>query len=217
MRKLSYILLAGTLLIAGSCKKYLNTVPNDVLTIDDIFTSKVNVDAYLANIYSSLPDELTQRFATYAVIQAYGRAPRTRGQYNWDFVYDNQMNLSTWSNTDGTVETYWANYYQAIRNATDFINRIDGANPTQLTPSLKTVYKAEARGLRALYYFYLLRMFGPVVIVGNNLISADASASVIAMPRAPFDSCINYVVSPILIRQPLTFRSIRALPVNMGG
>jgi hypothetical protein len=194
MRKLSYILLAGTFLLLGSCKKYLNTVPNDVLTIDDIFTSKVNVDAYLANIYSSLPDELTQRFANYGNSGVWTGAS-DEGKYNWDFVYDNQMNLSTWSNTDGTVETYWANYYQAIRNATDFINRIDGANPTQLTPSLKTVYKAEARGLRALYYFYLLRMFGPVVIVGNNLISADASANAIAMPRAPFDSCINYVVA----------------------
>src|SRR5450631_4349641 len=194
MRKLSYILVAGTLLIAGSCKKYLNTVPNDVLTIDDIFTSKVNVDAYLANIYSSLPDELVQRFATYANSGVWTGAS-DECKYNWDFVYDNQLNLSTWSNTDGTVENYWANYYQAIRNATDFINRIDGANQTQLTPSLNTVYKAEARGLRALYYFYLLRMFGPVVVVGNNLISADASASAISLPRSPFDSCIRYVVS----------------------
>ena len=196
MHKLSYILLAGILLMTGSCKKYLNTVPNDVLTIDDIFTSKTNVDAYLANIYSSLPDELTQRFANYSNSGVWTGAS-DECKYNWDFVYDNQMNLSTWSNTDGTVASYWANYYQAIRNATDFINRIDGANTTQLTSSLKTVYKAEARGLRALYYFYLLRMFGPVVILGDNLISADASASTISLPRTPFDQCINFVVTQL--------------------
>ena len=157
MQKLSYIILAGSLLFLGSCKKYLNAVPSDVLTIDDIFTSKANVDAYLANIYSSLPDELEQRF-TGSSNSGPWEGASDDAKYNWDFVYTNQMNLSVWSNTDGTVETFWASYYQAIRNATDFINRIDGANPNELSASLKAEYKAEARGLRALYYFYLLRI-----------------------------------------------------------
>ena len=45
----------------STSKQYLN----DVLTIDSIFTSKANVDQYLANIYSSLPDEMVQRFPPY--------------------------------------------------------------------------------------------------------------------------------------------------------
>lgn len=194
MKRLSYILLAGTLLLAGSCKKYLNTVPDDVLTINDIFTSKANTDKYLANIYSNLPNEFEQRFANYNNSGPW-TASSDEAKYNWDFNYSNVMNSSVWSNTDGTVESYWVSYYQAIRNATDFMNRIDGANSKEITTSLKTIYKGEARGLRALYYFYLLRTYGPVVLIGDNLIAADASTDAVRLPRTPFDDCINFVVN----------------------
>ena len=196
MKRVLYLLLPGCLLVLGSCKKYLQTVPSDVLTINDIFTSKANVDEYLANIYSSLPDEMEQRF-TGSSNSGPWEGASDDAKYNWDFVYTNQMNLSVWSNTDGTVETFWASYYQAIRNATDFMNRIDGANPNELPDSLKAEYKAEARGLRAIFYFYLLRQYGPVVLLGDNLISADASTTAVRLPRAPFDSCINFVVTQL--------------------
>lgn len=195
--QLRFIILSAAILVLGvSCKKYLQTVPSDVLTIDDIFTSKANVDQYLANIYSYLPDEMEQRFAG-ANNSGVWEGASDEAKYNWDFVYANQMNLSTWSNTDGTVETYWASYYQAIRTATDFINRIDGANPRELPDSLKATYKAEARGLRAIYYFFLLRQYGPVVLLGTNLISADASTSAVHVPRSPFDTCINFVTTQL--------------------
>jgi hypothetical protein len=197
MNRTIYFLLAGSfLLLLGSCKKYLQTVPNDILTIDSIFTSKANVDEYLANIYSSLPDEMVQRFPPYLNAGVWEGASDD-AKYNWDFVYTNEMNLSVWSNTDGTVSGYWDSYYQAIRNATDFMNRIDGANPKELPDSLKAEYKAEARGLRALFYFYLLRQYGPVVLLGDNLISADASTTSVRLPRTPFDSCINFVITQL--------------------
>jgi hypothetical protein len=192
-RRLSYLLLAGSLLLTASCKKYLNTVPDNVLTIDDIFSSKTNVDAYLANIYSTMPDEMTQRF-TGNTNSGPWEGASDEAKFNWDFVYTNKMVLSVWSNTDGAVETYWKSYYQAIRNATDFMNRIDNANAAELSPQLKTEYKAEARGLRALYYFFLLRTYGPVVLLGDNLISADASTDAVRLPRTSFDSCIDFVV-----------------------
>jgi len=196
MRKLIYLFLAGTLLMTASCKKYLNTVPDDILTVDDIFTSKANVNAYLANIYSTIPDEMTQRFAGNTNSGVWEGAS-DEAKYNWDFVYANQMNLSVWSNTDGTVEGYWTSYYQAIRNATDFMNRIDAAKAADLTADLKKEYKAEARGLRALFYFFLLRTYGPVVLLGDQLISADASTESVRLPRSPFDACANFVTTQL--------------------
>lgn len=196
MRKLKYLFLAGALLMTASCKKYLNTVPDDILTVDDIFTSKANVNAYLANIYSAIPDEMTQRFAGNTNSGVWEGAS-DEAKYNWDFVYANQMNLSVWSNTDGTVEGYWTSYYQAIRNATDFMNRIDAAKAADLTADLKKEYKAEARGLRALFYFFLLRTYGPVVLLGDQLISADASTESVRLPRSPFDACVNFVTTQL--------------------
>ena len=196
MKRLTYIIAAGLLLVMGSCKKYLNTVPDDILTIDDIFASKQNVDKYLANIYNDLPDEFEQRFVGNSNSGPW-TASSDEAKYNWDFNYSNNMNSSVWSNTDGTISTYWTSYYQAIRNATDFMNRIDGANSNEITTSQKGIYKGEARGLRALYYYFLLRTYGPVVLIGDNLISADASTDAVRLPRTPFDDCISFVVSQL--------------------
>lgn len=195
MRKLSYILLAaGSLILFGSCKKYLDAVPSDVLTINDIYSSDANINAYLANIYSVIPDELTQRY-TGTGNSGVWQASSDEAKYNWSFNYSNQMNLSTWANTDGTVEQYWQAYYQAIRNATDFMNRIGSATASDVSAAKKVEYKAEARALRAYFYFLLLRQYGPVVLLGDDLISADASTASVALARAPFDSCVNFVVS----------------------
>ncbi|HTI89044.1 MAG TPA: RagB/SusD family nutrient uptake outer membrane protein [Puia sp.] len=196
MRKLTYLFLAGVLLMTASCKKYLNTVPDDILTVNDIYTSRANVDQYMANIYSALPNELQQRFAGNQNSGVWEGAS-DEAKFNWDFVYANQMNLSVWSNTDDNVKNYWDSYYQAIRNATDFMNRIDAATAADLTADLKKEYKAEARGLRSLYYFFLLRTYGPVVLLGDQLISADASTESVRLPRTPFDNCVTFVTTQL--------------------
>jgi len=196
MKRLTYILLAGSLLLLASCKKYLDTVPDDVLTIDDIFSSKANTDKYLANIYSDIPNEMQQRFAGSGNSGPW-EASSDNAKYTWDFNYSNNMNSSVWANTDGTVNSYWTNYYQAIRNATDFMTRINTANPAEVTLAMKTTYKAEARGLRALYYLFLLKTYGPVVLIGDNLIAADAPTESTRLPRSNFDDCIKFVVNQL--------------------
>lgn len=192
MKKLVYILLAGCLVLPGSCKKYLDTVPDNILTIEDVFQTRTNVMKYLGNIYSVLPNELRQRFST---LQNSGNwiGASDEAKYNWDFNYSTNMNKSAWANTDGTVSAYWSNYYKAIRNATDFIQRIDAATP-EISSVEKTRLKGEARALRALFYFFLLRTYGPVVILGEDLIPVDASGEEVMFPRSTFDEGINFVV-----------------------
>ncbi|CAN5826007.1 RagB/SusD family nutrient uptake outer membrane protein [soil metagenome] len=196
MKRITYILLAGSLLLLGSCKKYLDTVPDDVLTIDDIFSSKENTEKYLANIYYNLPNEMEQRFTSNENSGPW-EASSDDAKYNWDFNYSNNMNKSVWSNTDGTIGNFWRSYYQAIRKATDFMGRIDGANANEITLSTKKIYKAEARGLRAIFYLNLLKAYGPVVLIGDNLIAADASPDDVRLPRSNFDDCVNFVVSQL--------------------
>ena len=134
MKKIS-ILFFLPLLLLGSCKKYLETVPDNVLTIEDAFKTRTNVTRYLANIYQALPNEFAQRFANLENSGVWTGAS-DEGKYTFDFVFSNNINKSVWSPTDGNVNGYWTNYYRAIRNATDFIQRIDGATP-ELTPAEK--------------------------------------------------------------------------------
>ncbi|MET0634506.1 MAG: RagB/SusD family nutrient uptake outer membrane protein [Chitinophagaceae bacterium] len=194
MRRISFILIGGLMLLA-SCNKYLDTVPDNILTIDDVFKTRTNVTKYLGNIYSALPNELKQRFAGLENSGNWTGAS-DEGKYNWDFNYSNNINKSAWSNQDGSVSVYWNNYYKAIRNATDFIQRIDDATP-EISDVEKKRLKGEARALRAIYYYFLMRTYGPVVLLGDELIPVDATGDEVKRARSPFDDCVKFVVDEL--------------------
>lgn len=195
MKKIISLSLIAAMLLLGSCKKYLDTVPDNILTIEDVFKTRTNIIRYIGNIYQAMPNEYSQRFAGTENSGMWTGAA-DEGKYNWDFVYANNMNKSAWANTDGSVALFWNNYYRAIRNATDFIQRIDNATP-EVSAAEKTILKGEARALRAFYYYQLLRIYGPVVILGEDLIPVAASSEEVNRPRSSFDECINFVVDQL--------------------
>ncbi|MCK7554004.1 RagB/SusD family nutrient uptake outer membrane protein [Chitinophaga sedimenti] len=58
-------------------------------------------------------------------------------------------------------------------------------------------YKAEARFLRAYYYFLVMQQFGPAVLVGETELAPDAPGSAMQLPRSHFDTCVAYVASEL--------------------
>jgi len=196
MKRVFLILAAVMALGVTSCKKYLDQVPDDVLTIDDIFKSKTNTDNFLANLYYLLPNEHEQRFTGNENSGAW-YAASDESKYTWSFNYTNDMNVGAWASTDDEVSTYWTNYYKAIRNASYFIQNIDNANAVEVNAGLKKQYKAEARALRAMFYFFLVRTYGPVIMLGETPIDINASADELKLKRAPMDTCISFIVSEL--------------------
>jgi hypothetical protein len=184
--------MLALLLVSTGCKKYLDQVPNDRITIDEVFQKKAASEQYLANVYSYVDDEADQE-----------------GVNPW--LGNNDEADITWSKYDiyklnvgnigagNVIFDRWGHYYNGIRSATYFINHIDGnaeilrVNGQQLIDQ----YKAEARFLRAYYYFLLMRQYGPVVLVGDKEIPADATAEDMQLPRSSFDDCVNYVSSEL--------------------
>ncbi|MBW8684571.1 RagB/SusD family nutrient uptake outer membrane protein [Chitinophaga rhizophila] len=196
MKKVFLILTAAVSLGISSCNKYLDQVPDDVLTVDDIFKSKDNTDYFLANVYFSLPNELQQRFTGNQNSGAW-YAASDESKYNWSFNYTNNMNTGAWASTDGTAAVYWNNYYKAIRNASVLIQNIDNANPIEVNEGLKKQYKAEARALRAIFYFFLVRIYGPAIMLGENPIDINASVDELKLKRSHIDTCVNYIVTEL--------------------
>lgn len=89
----------------------------------------------------------------------------------------------------------WDSYYKAIRSATIFINRMESNNDPEFPEQLKIQYKAEARFLRAFYYFRLFRWYGPLVLMGDTELPADAEIAAISIPRSTVDECVEYMVA----------------------
>ena len=196
MKRVFLIITAVLALGATSCKKYLDQVPDDVLTVNDIFKSKTNLDYFMANMYFLLPNEHEQRF-TGNENSGPWTAASDESKYTWSFNYTNDMNLGAWSSQDDAVANYWKNYYVAIRNTSFLIQNIESANPLEITAGIKKQYKAEARALRAMFYFFLVRMYGPVIMLGEAPVDINTPSESLQFPRAPMDSCIAFIVSEL--------------------
>lgn len=214
------ILLLSVFLFTG-CKKYLDQIPDDTLQLDGVFDNADNAMQFLANVYSNVPDEFNQRF----VGGSYNSGPWTgasdEAEYDWSFVGSNYMNIGSWDPTTGFVSDFWKDDYVAIRSATFFMQNIDKVPSDQMTDTLKLQYKAEARALRAIYYFYLVRTYGPVPVIGENLIAVDASSGQVQLARTPMDSCISYIASELdaaatVLSVPSIYKNVMNNPNNYG-
>lgn len=68
------------------------------------------------------------------------------------------------------VQTAWASLYSGIYNANDFLERISVKMESynEADKRLATIYIAEARALRALYYFELVRRWGNIPLMTST-------------------------------------------------
>ncbi|TRZ41317.1 RagB/SusD family nutrient uptake outer membrane protein [Robertkochia solimangrovi] len=185
------VLLLSVLLF--SCEDdFLDQVPDDRLTFDQTFSQRNTVEQYLANIYSRVPDEHAQRYVDY-----FNAGPWTgvsdEADYTWSSVWSNSMNIGDWNPTSGSVNNIWSSFYRGIRSASTFIQNVE--NCQNCTDEKLKQYKAEARALRAFFYYNLMRSWGPVILLGDEPISPDADLS--ELNRSTMDQCVAYVVSEL--------------------
>lgn len=190
LKQIGIVLLLS--LIAASCSDFLGQVPDDRLTLDQTFSEENTVEDFLADIYSRLPNE-TQRFV------GGNNGPWTgasdEAEFVWSYYFQNSINIGAWDATTGHVNDVWANYYQGIRSATYFMQNVDKCDACDKSRVIR--YKAEARALRAIFYYNLMRIYGPVVTFGNELLPPDASLDQVQKARTPFDDGVNFVVNQL--------------------
>jgi hypothetical protein len=187
---LLYIIL---ILSLGACD-YLDIVPDNVATIDNAFVDKYNAEKYLFTCYSYLPKmgDINQNPALL------GSDEVSKAVYHEN---QNGIRLSNGYQTPVNVLfNYWDGYnggqplYTGIRDCNTFIERIDGV--PDLTDREKKIWKAEAKFIKAYLHFYLIRMYGPIHIIREN-ISINESIEALKLSRDPIDECFNYVIELI--------------------
>lgn len=195
------LFLVGFILAIGaavfsSCSKFLDQVPDITLSDDSIFANLKNTQKYLAQVYANVPDPYANRGGWGNDDGSYSQLADESNYFAEHDFSINAFSYNTLSASFGAFETLWGEYYKPVRTATDFISKIDGANPREVSDYIKAHYKAEARAMRAIFYFWLLRLYGPVPII-KTPIPITAKNDELAASRTPFDSCVNYIVGQL--------------------
>ena len=154
MKRIFFVAIAFLLLACND--DFLDQVPDDRLTFDATFSQRNNVDQYLANIYSRIPNEMAQRYTTTQHSGPWTGAS-DEAEYVWSFHWGNYLDVGDWNATTGEVSSLWSNFYRGIRAASTFIQNVDNCQDCQ--PDRINQYKAEAKALRAFFYYNLCLLY----------------------------------------------------------
>jgi len=175
-----------------ACESFLDQVPDDRITIDEVFQKKATSEQFLANVYNFVPDE-SNAIDGFPWVGTSDEADLT-----WSGGPNYPVNIGNLGPANMQFEK-WGHYYRGIRSATYFMSRIDENEEIRTLDGQQRIdqYKAEARFLRAYYYFQLMQQYGPVILLGDEVIDPDAPSSELQLPRSSFDDCVNYVVSEL--------------------
>lgn len=185
MKKINFIIVCLTLFAISSCKKLLDE--KLVSTVNDQYlNSKAGFEDAVKATYSSLRNFYgSERGMSLTV---FGTDSYTRGSDgSWKFVndYTSQLDART-----GIVTEVWNEFYKAINTANAVVGRADKV--VGFDPVLKDKRVAEARFLRAQYYFILVQMFGPVHLTLQENTAAISTAS-----RAPIASIYKAIIADL--------------------
>ncbi len=170
---------------------FLDETQTNDLDYDVVFADSVYTVAFLQEIYRQMAfDVYPSRFIvglnSYGGLQ--GACDEAETKQASVITTDEQFATGT-INAITADENTWKYVYQNIRRVNIFLSSVDKA---PITAPRREIYKAEARFLRALYYFILVRHYGGVPLQGDVVYTGPDDD--IKTTRDSFEACIKYIV-----------------------
>jgi len=203
-KQVSFAILVMVIALAVvSCKKLADDTPPAELIGDDlVFDTKdslgVNAEKFLNNIYADLPRGFNRiGVSSQTLFSITASVGNILDAGSDDAVPNGNTDLIQYFSTGGisssvNPDNTWSANYAAIRKVNIFLSKIDRV--PLFTKGLKDRWKAEARSLRAMFYFELLKRWGGVPLIGNKVFDA---AEQINVPRNSYGEVQNYILSEL--------------------
>ncbi len=182
-------------LATAACKKYLDVVPKEVVTEKDVYSTIVTAERVWADLYNTLGSSSTNISSGTNI-----SACTDECKNHWENVAELIYNSGAWGPTNNGLGN-WENAYLGIRRVNIFLKNIDKvpipADRQEYYQIRLPQYKAEVRFLRAKLYFELFRRYGPVPLMGDEVIDVSADIPAKLFIRNPVDDLVNYIVSEL--------------------
>lgn len=174
LKKISLVLATCTFLF--SCDKFLKENPKDKLPEDDVYNSisEVYLNA-VASLYTYVGG-----YSDSQGLQGTGRGVYdlntfttdeaiipTRGGDWYDGGFWQGLFLHDWGIENDAIQATWEYLYKVVMLSNKSLERIDKFAETHSDAELPA-YRAEVRAMRAMYYYYLLDLFGRVPLVQSS-------------------------------------------------
>lgn len=169
MKSLKHILtLMVALFLVTSCSDdFLNLSPISSRNVEDFYSNEEELNQALTGIYSTL--QSTQASYSAQLLSE----ERSDNSHESQLFYDHRSILHFNTTSDNTqIEPIWINLYEGIYRSNILLEKIEGVEFEDA--ALKDRMIGEAKFIRALLYFDLVRYFGGVPTTTSTLTIDEA-------------------------------------------
>ena len=184
MKKIiAYILIVFAGISLNGCYD-LDTYPGDTLSQSLFWKTEEHAKQGLMGVYAAMRND-----------NAFGRHFMFDHLGDIAYGYD-QMDAipyGTYTERDGTVQARWQSLYEGVTSANLFIRGVTGMD---LDDNKIAEFVAEAKFLRAVYYFALLDLFGGVPYYDETT-DVGAEYAQMLLPRNTADEIRSYIISDL--------------------
>jgi hypothetical protein len=186
-----YLIVILLLFVSLGCKeKFIELQPISDMNAETFYKTEQDMNQAVMSPYASLREVYNQLFI-YA-----GEIRSDNTTFSW--VPGNSKDMTSIDNfgdvllsDNSYVLNLWNNAYNTILRCNIVLDKIEPV--TFRDPKVKEQYKAEARFLRALIYFWLVRTYGDVPKVDKQLSVQEAYT----LGRAPVQEIYDFIVDDL--------------------
>lgn len=192
------VMIAVAAVAFSSCNDYLDLVPkNDITTIETTFEKREDAEQWMKTCMSMRDNDLSGLYYNPAF---WGSDEVVADDYTHieglgsmkDYI-PGIMIAEGKQKTQNPYGNIWSgnSYYGGIRYCNIFLENID--KTYNIEEEERKMWKAQVKACKAHLYFELIRRYGPIVLVPEN-IPANAEISDMQIPRSSIDDCVNATV-----------------------
>ncbi|TZF82843.1 RagB/SusD family nutrient uptake outer membrane protein [Pedobacter sp. BS3] len=181
------VVVVGMIAACKSGEDFLDKTETTNLNEESVFADSARTMQFLTRIYSDIgfsvnPKRFGSSNGVYSICDEAEMAAVGGDQWNIRFQTGNISALQI-------PDDAWSTTYADIRRANVLLLHLPS---TPLSSALKARVEGEARFLRAWYYFIMLKHYGGIPLVGDNVYGPTDE---IPGKRNTFEECVNYIES----------------------
>ena len=180
------IFLTGTLALAASlggltvsCGDFLDITPLNAVVVQNYWEKKSEVESVITSCYYHMQDAgFAQRVIAWGEVRGDNLTSSSTMEADNKEMYDFYINNITADNS----WTSWADFYNVINLCNTILHYAPEAQVKDGNYSMEELHthEAEAKAIRALCYFYLVRSFKKLPLVTQATVDDDETFQVAA-------------------------------------
>jgi len=172
-----------------SCEEELNKQPLDQLSKETFWKTENDATLGLLALYNSKNRQdqhfNLNNFPTYIQMDCCVDIARSRGGTSFRDFYGGVTNPST-----HFLSTLWNGCFEIVARCNNFIENIESVD---MSPELVSEMKAEAKFIRAYYYFWMVHFWGDVPLITTPLTIDEANT----VQRTPKAEVVSFILNEL--------------------